>query len=100
MFWEAAFADDCGGRTISACKGGGQYSGTRLNLVSGHYGGVAKQKVSTDYSQPRVWVHLQTGMYCSYSFGGSLLDYLWKFLFSHFERQIFLHEEQEERWGR
>ena len=26
---------------------------TRLSLVSGHYGGVAKQKVSTDYSQPR-----------------------------------------------
>ena len=29
------------------------YTATRLNLVSGHYGGVAKQKVSTDYSQPR-----------------------------------------------
>ena len=26
---------------------------TRLNLVSEHYGGVAKQKVSTAYSQPR-----------------------------------------------
>ena len=31
------------------------WTGTRLNLVSGHYGGVAKQKVSTDYSQPRDW---------------------------------------------
>ena len=30
---------------------------TRPNLVSGHYGGVAKQKVSTDYSQPHGTVH-------------------------------------------
>ena len=29
---------------------------TRLNLMSGHYGGVAKQKVSTDYSQPRAYL--------------------------------------------
>ena len=32
---------------------------TRLNLVSGHYGGVAKQKVSTDYSQPRAHLTLR-----------------------------------------
>ena len=29
------------------------YDSTRLNLVSGHYGRVAKQKVSTHFSRPR-----------------------------------------------
>ena len=31
----------------------GPYTASRLKIVSGHYGGVAKQKVFTHYLQPR-----------------------------------------------